>query len=1107
MPTGTTGGGGAGVGSGTGPTNDASGCFLWFKADALGINTGNGSQVTYWADLSGSGNNVQYISGSSSQYIPAYYSNVINGYPVVRFSGVNYLQSPTNTNASLQLSSDNLATFCVFSCTGAGTQVLYEDTTNAPGFNATFGIGLNAATGMQIQYGGYPVQTLSEPSAIPLNKFVMTHNVFDTGGTYYFGYFGQNISSGSISLTQNTNNFFTIGNSLVTSNSNFQGDIAEIIAWDVPLSTGQVYEVNQYLYNKYFSVPPSPHYFSPTDISGCFAWYESTSIVGMTGVEGMNIQYWPDSSPSGNNLSVSTANSSTWIFPTLHNKVINGYPTVRFGGVTQNYLQNNDTGNNQLYFNSQEMSLFSVYIPQDNIDQQSICNITDNGNNIVGGAGLNAGSKGGMNFDYTIPTPSTPTGASATFVKYDSITWGNWWDVYGSQMFDINGSPANIPSYATISVVGNLNYTFATNTTDQRAPQPSGGGSTRQDIVWYNASPFTINLNLTDGQSHLLSIYAVDWNNGGRVQQYQIKQSGTGTVLDTRTLSNFTDGKYVQWEVTGNIQINVSKISGANALVNAIFLDPPIPIPQNFTESTSIFNLGETIIRHDRFRSTDNEFMMGLFGVDFASGIVAPFSPSNRIINVGGLPSGNTFSAIPFSGDIAEIIWYNRALSDSETQQVDNYLLNKYQAGANSNIPLYIYSVATSSVSQSIDLYTTSISTLSASSSIDLYTASMSTAESGLSLYTFSTSPVNSSISLYSMAASTIESGISLYTMSTNVIESGLSLYTFSASGYNSSTFLYMYGNSTINNNIPLYLDATTATISSTPLYIGASQFANSGTSLYVYGMGMASSTSTLYTLASQQQFPPITLYVNGITSYNSGISLYTLSLTNNTNNIPLFTAARESGSSPLGLSISGYTPPSYNNSIPLYITTGFGDGLDSSIYNNIPLYLNAGNLFGTMDLYMAAPGADTNPSTAMPLYTSGPTTTGIFLQGIPLSITNNVSGFNTYKKLFIQGLGTLNGGQTYSDNMPLYIGTSPGNQMSLFIGGNDVYTTNFPLYIGDVSQINSGVSLYMNGTILSGNIPLYISGPSLATSGKTLYLQTPPSSVYNSTTMYVRGY
>jgi hypothetical protein len=43
-------------------------------------------------------------------------------------------------------------------------------------------------------------------------------------------------------------------------------------------------------------------------------------------------------------------------------------------------------------------------------------------------------------------------------------------------------------------------------------------------------------------------------------------------VLDTETVSNFANGTYVLWNVTGNVTLKVADTSGNNAVVSGVFL-------------------------------------------------------------------------------------------------------------------------------------------------------------------------------------------------------------------------------------------------------------------------------------------------------------------------------------------------------------------------------------------------------------------------------------------------------------------------------------------------------------------------------------------------------
>ena len=86
--------------------------------------------------------------------------------------------------------------------------------------------------------------------------------------------------------------------------------------------------------------------------------------------------------------------------------------------------------------------------------------------------------------------------------------------------------------------------------------------------------PTSINLGLTDGQTHDIALYACDYDNLGCSEQIQITNAATGTILDTETISSFSGGVYLQWKVAGNVIITITKLAGPNAVVNGVFADP-----------------------------------------------------------------------------------------------------------------------------------------------------------------------------------------------------------------------------------------------------------------------------------------------------------------------------------------------------------------------------------------------------------------------------------------------------------------------------------------------------------------------------------------------------
>ena len=176
--------------------------------------------------------------------------------------------------------------------------------------------------------------------------------------------------------------------------------------------------------------------------------------------------------------------------------------------------------------------------------------------------------------------------ASASFIKTDTTTQGNWIGVYGSNGADVIPDTPILPSYATASPSGNLSWTWTTQTTDKRALQ-NPGGTGRVSACWFTYNSFTVSVNLNDGQSHVLSLYACDWDSEGRSEQIQISDAATGAVLDTESISSFSGGIYLTWAVGGNVVITVKKLAGLNAVLTGIFFDPPGTTHPSLTTDSS----------------------------------------------------------------------------------------------------------------------------------------------------------------------------------------------------------------------------------------------------------------------------------------------------------------------------------------------------------------------------------------------------------------------------------------------------------------------------------------------------------------------------------------
>jgi hypothetical protein len=185
-------------------------------------------------------------------------------------------------------------------------------------------------------------------------------------------------------------------------------------------------------------------------------------------------------------------------------------------------------------------------------------------------------------FTLTVNPAVVNLGPAAMFVKADTTTQGNWMGVYGADGYDLaNGpqSPANGQlSYGSYTVQNQSNWTWAASTSDPRALETDSQGD-RLAATWYSSANFSFDVNFTDGNTHQLALYVMDWDSKGRAETIQIMDATSGLALDTRTVpdspsptsANFVNGTYLVWNISGHVTIKVTSNSGPNAVVSGIY--------------------------------------------------------------------------------------------------------------------------------------------------------------------------------------------------------------------------------------------------------------------------------------------------------------------------------------------------------------------------------------------------------------------------------------------------------------------------------------------------------------------------------------------------------
>jgi hypothetical protein len=157
-------------------------------------------------------------------------------------------------------------------------------------------------------------------------------------------------------------------------------------------------------------------------------------------------------------------------------------------------------------------------------------------------------------------------------VSLNTTTQGNWRGVYGSQGVNIAGVGNTLPGSAVISTTG-ISYTWAASTTLVQAPQ-NLTGTGRTAAEWYGGTTFDFNLNLTDGGTHQVALYLLDFDNQNRQEKVQVLNASTSAQLAAVTVYPFSGGAYALFNVSGSVIFRITKLSGGGPVLTGVFLDP-----------------------------------------------------------------------------------------------------------------------------------------------------------------------------------------------------------------------------------------------------------------------------------------------------------------------------------------------------------------------------------------------------------------------------------------------------------------------------------------------------------------------------------------------------
>jgi hypothetical protein len=170
-------------------------------------------------------------------------------------------------------------------------------------------------------------------------------------------------------------------------------------------------------------------------------------------------------------------------------------------------------------------------------------------------------------------------------VKTDSTTQGSWTTTYGQDGYSVVGGSTSLPAYATFSTVGSTFYEWENPGTsdpyavhDPRALTVTRSGNQQRVAAadFSDSGSFAVDLNL-NGSSQV-AFYLLDGDYqvrpNNRAETIQISDANTGTVLSTQDVTDFTGGKYVVFNISGDVKVSFINDPGSlNTVLSGIFLD------------------------------------------------------------------------------------------------------------------------------------------------------------------------------------------------------------------------------------------------------------------------------------------------------------------------------------------------------------------------------------------------------------------------------------------------------------------------------------------------------------------------------------------------------
>ena len=172
-----------------------------------------------------------------------------------------------------------------------------------------------------------------------------------------------------------------------------------------------------------------------------------------------------------------------------------------------------------------------------------------------------------------------PPGSLVQFDGVDNGSEGNWRAAgYGTgAAFIVGQNFAGVDNLADprVTVSGETEFVNNPTSTDPRALQSTVTTAANQRIESYIYSPtnFTVNVDFADNLQHRMELYVADYENAKRSEIVSIYSDLTGNLLTTQRVSNFKNGRYLNYDFRGPVKIVFVNAAGPNAVLSGLFVD------------------------------------------------------------------------------------------------------------------------------------------------------------------------------------------------------------------------------------------------------------------------------------------------------------------------------------------------------------------------------------------------------------------------------------------------------------------------------------------------------------------------------------------------------